>query len=175
MELKGSQTEKNLEAAMAGESIARNKYTYFAEKARADGYEHIALIFEETAKNEQAHAKIWYKLLNNGIGTTEDNLGIAEAGENYEWNNMYPEFAKQAREEGFDFIARLFEGVADIEKQHEKRFKQLLSNVERGLVFSSDGDKIWQCSNCGHICIGKEAPKVCPICAYPQAYFLVQN
>ena len=164
MELKGSKTEENLLAAFAGESEARNKYTYYASKARKEGYVQIANIFEETAANEKEHAKIWFKLLKGGIGTTAENLADAAAGENYEWTDMYATFAKEAREEGFDEIATLFEGVAAIEKEH----------VEKGLVFSKDGDTIWQCSNCGHICIGKQAPEVCPVCAHPQSYFQVK-
>ena len=174
MELKGSQTEENLLAAFAGESEARNKYTYYASKARKEGYVQIANIFEETAANENEHAKIWFKLLKGGIGTTAENLADAAAGENYEWTDMYATFAKEAREEGFDEIATLFEGVAAIEKEHEERYKKLLENVEKGLVFSKDGDTIWQCSNCGHICIGKQAPEVCPVCAHPQSYFQVK-
>ena len=174
MELKGSKTVENLLAAFAGESEARNKYTYYASKARKEGYVQIANIFEETAANEKEHAKIWFKLLKGGIGTTAENLADAAAGENYEWTDMYATFAKEAREEGFDEIATLFEGVAAIEKEHEERYKKLLENVEKGLVFSKDGDTIWQCSNCGHICIGKQAPEVCPVCAHPQSYFQVK-
>ena len=174
MELKGSKTEENLLAAFAGESEARNKYTYYASKARKEGYVQIANVFEETAANEKEHAKIWFKLLKGGIGTTAENLADAAAGENYEWTDMYATFAKEAREEGFDEIATLFEGVAAIEKEHEERYKKLLENVEKGLVFSKDGDTIWQCSNCGHICIGKQAPEVCPVCAHPQSYFQVK-
>ena len=174
MELKGSKTEENLLAAFAGESEARNKYTYYASKARKEGYVQIANIFEETAANEKEHAKIWFKLLKGGIGTTAENLADSAAGENYEWTDMYATFAKEAREEGFDEIATLFEGVAAIEKEHEERYKKLLENVEKGLVFSKDGDTIWQCSNCGHICIGKQAPEVCPVCAHPQSYFQVK-
>ena len=175
MELKGSKTEANLMAAFAGESQARNKYTYFASKAKKDGYEQIASIFLETAENEKEHAKIWFKLLNGGeIPSTEENLLAAAEGENYEWTDMYEEFAKTAREEGFDHIAYLFEGVAKIEKEHEERYRKLLSNVKEELVFSKDGDKIWKCRNCGHIVIGKEAPDVCPICAHPKAYFEIK-
>ena len=174
MELKGSKTETNLLAAFAGESEARNKYTYFASKAKKDGYVQIAKIFEETANNEKEHAKIWFKLLNGGIGSTAENLMAAAAGENYEWTDMYATFAKEAREEGFDDIARLFEQVAEIEKEHEARYLKLLANVENGMVFSKDGDVIWQCSNCGHVVIGKKAPEVCPVCAHPQAYFEVK-
>ncbi len=173
-ELKGSKTEKNLETAFAGESMARNKYTYFASKARKEGYVQIANIFEETANNEKEHAKMWFKLLNDGIGSTAECLEAAAEGENYEWTDMYDTFAKEAREEGFEEIARLFEGVAAIEKEHEERYRKLLANVENGLVFSKEGDTIWQCSNCGHIVIGKKAPEVCPVCAHPQAYFQVK-
>lgn len=176
MELKGSKTEANLMAAFAGESQARNKYTYFASKAKKDGYEQIASIFLETAENEKEHAKMWFKLLNGGeIPSTEENLLSAAEGENYEWTDMYDSFAKTAREEGFDHIAYLFEGVAKIEKEHEERYRKLLANVKDGLVFSKDGDRIWQCRNCGHIVIGKEAPKVCPICAHPQSYFEIKK
>lgn len=170
-ELKGSKTEKNLMTAFAGESQARNKYTYYASKARKDGYVQIANIFEETANNEKEHAKMWFKLLNGGIGSTAENLRDAAAGENYEWTDMYASFAKEAREEGFEEIARQFEGVAAIEKEHEERYLKLLANVEGGLVFSRDEDMIWQCSNCGHVCVGKKAPEVCPVCAHPQSYF----
>ena len=173
-ELKGSKTEKNLETAFAGESMARNKYTYFASKARKEGYVQIANIFEETANNEKEHAKMWFKLLNDGIGSTAECLEAAAEGENYEWTDMYDTFAKEAREEGFEEIARLFEGVAAIEKEHEERYRKLLANVENGLVFSKEGDTIWQCSNCGHIVIGKKAPEVCPVCAHPQAYFQIK-
>ena len=169
-ELKGSKTEKNLMTAFAGESQARNKYTYYASKARKDGYVQIANIFEETANNEKEHAKMWFKLF-HGIGSTADNLLDAAAGENYEWTDMYASFAKEAREEGFEEIARQFEGVAAIEKEHEERYLKLLANVEGGLVFSRDEDMIWQCSNCGHVCVGKKAPEVCPVCAHPQSYF----
>ena len=174
MELKGSKTEKNLMAAFSGESEARNKYTYYASKAKKDGYVQIAKIFEETAANEKEHAKIWFKLLKDGIGETSVNLKDAADGENYEWTEMYPTFAKEAREEGFDHIAYLFEQVAKIEKEHEERYKKLLENVEGGLVFSRDNDCIWQCSNCGHIIVGKKAPEVCPVCAHPKAYFEIK-
>jgi len=175
MELKGSRTEQNLMTAFAGESQARNKYTYYASKAKKDGYEQIAAIFEETANNEKEHAKMWFKELHGGsIPDTMDNLVDAANGENYEWTDMYAEFAKVAREEGFDRIAYLFEGVAAIEKEHEERYRKLIENIEGGLVFSRDGDKIWKCRNCGHIVIGKEAPKVCPICAHPQSYFEIK-
>ena len=169
-ELKGSKTEQNLWTAFAGESQARNKYTYFASKAKKDGYVQIAKIFEETAANEKEHAEIWFKLL-NGIGTTAENLEAAAQGENYEWTEMYATMAKEAREEGFDHIAFLFEEVAKMEKEREDRYRRLLANVEGGLVFSRDGEMIWQCSNCGHIHVGKQAPEMCPVCAHPKAYF----
>ncbi len=172
MELKGSKTEKNLMAAFAGESQARNKYTYYASKAKKDGYEQVAALFEETAGNEKEHAKIWFKLLHDGnIPSTIDNLKDAAEGENYEWTDMYKEFAETAKEEGFDHIAFLFESVAEIERHHEERFKKLLKNIEDKLVFSSDGDTIWICRNCGHIVVGKNAPEVCPVCNHPQSYF----
>ena len=172
MNLKGTKTEANLQAAFAGESQARNKYTYYASKARKEGYEQIAAIFEETAANEKEHAKMWFKLLHdNSIPDTITNLTDAAAGENYEWTDMYEQFAKEAREEGFELIAYLFEAVGEIENTHEARYKKLLENVQDGLVFSSEGDAIWECRNCGHIYIGKEAPKVCPVCAHPQSYF----
>ena len=174
MELKGSKTEKNLMAAFSGESEARNKYSYYASKAKKDGYVQIAKIFEETAANEKEHAKIWFKLLKDGIGDTAYNLSDAASGENYEWTEMYPTFAKEAREEGFNHIAFLFEEVAKIEKEHEERYKKLLENIEGGLVFSRDDDMIWQCSNCGHIVVGNKAPEVCPVCAHPQAYFEIK-
>ncbi|MBQ4066064.1 MAG: rubrerythrin family protein [Clostridia bacterium] len=174
MELKGSRTEQNLMAAFAGESQARNKYTYYASKARKEGYNHIAELFEETANNEKEHAKLWFKLLHGGIGTTAENLKDAAEGENYEWTDMYAEFARVAKEEGFDHIAFLFEGVAAIEKEHEERYLKLLENVENGVVFSRDGDAIWKCMNCGHIVVGKKAPEVCPVCAHPKAYFCVK-
>ncbi len=173
MELKGSRTEQNLRDAFAGESQARNKYTYFASQARKEGYVQIANLFLETADNEKEHAKIWFKLL-GGIGGTADNLLAAAEGENYEWTDMYARFAREAREEGFEDIAKLFEGVAAIEKEHEERYRKLLANVQGGLVFSKDGDMIWQCSNCGHIVVGRQAPEVCPVCAHPQAYFQVK-
>ena len=175
MELKGSRTEANLMTAFAGESQARNKYTYYASKAKKDGYVQIAQIFEETANNEKEHAKIWFKLLHDGgIPTTIENLKDAAAGENYEWTEMYAEFAVVAKEEGFDHIANLFEMVAKIEKDHEERYKKLLANIEGGLVFSRDGDMMWICSNCGHVHFGKEAPELCPVCAHPKAYFMVK-
>ena len=173
--LKGSKTEANLQTAFAGESQARNKYTYFASKARKEGFVQIAAIFEETAKNEQEHAKIWFKLLHGGeIGTTAENLLAAAEGENYEWTDMYSEFAQVAREEGFYKIAELFDGVAAIEKEHEERYRKLLANVKGDLVFTKDGDAVWQCSNCGHICVGKKAPEICPVCEHPKAYFQVR-
>ena len=169
-ELKGSKTEKNLMAAFAGESQARNKYTYYASKAKKDGFVQIANIFEETANNEKEHAKIWFKLLHGGsIPDTAENLEDAANGENYEWTDMYAGFAKEAREEGFDEIADLFLMVAAIEKEHEERYRTLLLNVKIEMVFSKDGDAIWQCSNCGHIVIGQKAPDVCPVCKHPQA------
>ena len=172
MNLKGSKTEANLQTAFAGESQARNKYTYYASKAKKDGYVQIANIFEETAANEKEHAKIWFKLLHDGgVPDTLTNLADAAAGENYEWTDMYATFAREAREEGFDDIANLFDMVGAIEKEHEERYRKLLANIEGGLVFSRDGDMIWQCSNCGHIHVGKQAPEICPVCAHPQAYF----
>lgn len=175
MNLKGTKTEANLQTAFAGESMARNKYTYYASKAKKDGYVQIANIFEETAANEKEHAKMWFKLLNGGaIGTTVENLKDAAEGENYEWTDMYDQFAKEAKEEGFDEIAALFEGVAAIEKEHEERYRKLLANIEGDLVFSKEGDVIWQCANCGHICVGKKAPEVCPVCDHPQAHFQVK-
>lgn len=172
MELKGSKTEQNLMTAFAGESQARNKYTYFASRAKKDGYEQIAAIFEETANNEKEHAKMWFKELNGGsIPDTESNLLAAAEGENYEWTDMYAEFAKVAREEGFDALAYKFEAVAAIEKEHEERYRKLIQNIEEGLVFSNEGDTIWVCRNCGHVVIGKKAPEVCPVCAHPQSYF----
>ncbi len=174
MELKGSRTEANLMAAFAGESQARNKYTYFASKAKKEGYVQIAAIFEETAKNEMEHAKIWYKLLHNGVGTTAENLLDAAMGENYEWTDMYDKFAKEAKEEGFTKIAYLFEAVGRIEKEHEDRYRKLLERVNGEVVFSRDGETIWQCSNCGHIHIGKKAPEMCPVCEHPKAFFQVK-
>ena len=172
MELKGSKTEANLMAAFAGESQAHTKYQYYASKAKKEGYEQIAAIFQETAANEKEHAKIWFKLLHDGaVPGTTDNLKDAAAGENYEWTDMYAGFAKTAREEGFTKIAALFEMVGAIEKEHEARYLKMLGNIEEGIVFSRDGDKIWQCRNCGHIVVGKKAPEVCPVCEHPQAYF----
>ena len=173
MELKGTKTEQNLMTAFAGESQARNKYTYFASKAKKEGYEQIAALFLETADNEKEHAKLWFKYL-GGIGSTAENLAAAAAGENYEWTDMYKTFAEEARAEGFEEIAARFEGVGKIEAEHEERYRKLLENVEKELVFSKDGDVIWQCTNCGHICVGKKAPEVCPVCAHPQAYFQVK-
>ena len=170
-ELKGTRTEANLQTAFAGESMARNKYTFFASKAKKDGYVQIAKIFEETAANEKEHAKIWFRLLNGGIDDIAAKLKAAAEGENYEWTDMYATFAKEAREEGFDHIADLFEMVGAIEKEHEERYRRLLRNVEDKLVFSRDGDCVWQCSNCGHIVVGRQAPEVCPVCAHPKAYF----
>ena len=174
MELKGTKTEKNLQAAFAGESQARNKYTYYASQAKKEGFEQIAAIFTETANNEKEHAKMWFKLLNGGIGKTVDNLKDAAAGENYEWTDMYATFAKEAREEGFDDIARMFDFVGQIEKHHEERYRKLLANIEDEVVFSKDHDVIWQCRNCGHIVIGKKAPEICPVCSHSNAYFQVK-
>ncbi len=175
MEFKGSRTEANLMAAFAGESQARNKYDYYASQAKKDGYVQIAAIFEETAKNEKEHAKMWFKLLHGGkVPTTTVNLKDAADGENFEWTDMYKKFAEEARAEGFEDIAKQFEGVAAIEKEHEERYRKLLSNIEGGLVFSREGDMIWQCSNCGHIHIGKQAPEVCPVCNHPQSYFQIK-
>lgn len=170
-ELKGTKTEKNLMTAFAGESQARNKYTYFASQAKKEGYEQIAELFTETANNEKEHAKIWFKLLHNGVADTATNLKDAAAGENYEWTDMYANFAKEAREEGFDRIAYLFEGVAKIEKEHEARYLALLSNVENSTVFAKDEEVYWICLNCGHVYYGKNAPEKCPICDHPKAYF----
>ena len=170
MELKGTKTEANLMAAFAGESQAHTKYLYYASKAKKDGYGQISKIFEETAANEKEHAKIWFKLL-GGIGDTLENLYSAAEGENYEWTDMYAQMAVDAREEGFDHIAFLFEQVGKIEKEHEERYRKLVANIEGGLVFSRDGDMIWECSNCGHIHVGQKAPELCPVCEHPQAYF----
>lgn len=173
--LKGTKTEANLMAAFAGESQARNKYTYYASKAKKEGFEQIAALFLETANNEKEHAKIWFKLLHDGsIPDTKANLLDAAEGENYEWTDMYDKFAKEAKAEGFDKIAYLFEAVGKIEKEHEERYRKLLENVEGDLVFSKDGDTIWQCANCGHIHIGKKAPEICPVCDHPKAFFQVQ-
>ena len=170
-DLKGTRTEANLMAAFAGESEARNKYSYYASKAKKEGYNQIAALFQETADNEKEHAKLWFKLLHGGIADTATNLKDAAAGENYEWTDMYATFAKEAREEGFDHIADLFEGVAAIEKTHEERYLKLLDNVEKKAVFEKAGIVVWHCSNCGHIHVGEVAPEVCPVCAHPQAYF----
>lgn len=175
MNLKGSKTEANLMAAFSGESMARNKYDYYASKARKDGYEQVANIFAQTAGNEKEHAKIWFKLLHEGMPDTATNLKDAAAGENFEWTDMYARFAKEAEEEGFKDIARLFRGVAEIEKEHEHRYLQLLSNVEKEEVFKKDEEVLWMCLNCGHISKGKNAPKVCPVCAHPQSYFEIKN
>ncbi len=174
MNLKGTKTEKNLMEAFAGESQARNKYTYFASKAKKEGYTQIAALFEQTANNEKEHAKIWYKLLHGGIGNTAENLKDAAAGENWEWTDMYAGFAKDAKEEGFDHIAFLFEEVAKIEKEHEERYLKLLNNIEEKHVFEKEEEVEWICSNCGHIHKGKEAPGICPVCAHPQSYFEVR-
>ena len=172
--LKGTKTEMNLMAAFAGESQARNKYTYYASKAKKDGYEQIAALFQETADQEKEHAKMWFKLLHDGIGATMDNLVDAAGGENYEWTEMYPAMAREAKEEGFDDIAKLFELVADVEKAHEERYKKLLANIQNGVVFSRDNDCIWQCRNCGHLHIGKAAPDECPVCSHPRAHFQIK-
>ena len=175
MELKGSRTEANLMAAFAGESQARNKYTYYASKAKKEGYEQIAAIFTETADNEKEHAKMWFKLLHDGgVSDTMTNLKDAAAGENYEWTDMYAEFAKVAKEEGFDRIAYLFEAVGKIEKEHEERYNKLLKNIEEGKVFECGEIKIWKCRNCGHIHVGLKAPEVCPVCDHPKAYFEIK-
>ena len=172
MELKGSRTEKNLEAAFAGESQARNKYTYFASKAKKEGYEQIAAIFLETAENEKEHAKLWFKYLHGGeVPSTIENLKAAADGENFEWTDMYKEFAKVAREEGFNEIAAKFEMVGKIEAEHEKRYLKLLDSVKGGKVFIAPDVVVWKCRNCGHIHVGKEAPKICPTCAHPQSFF----
>ena len=175
MELKGSKTEANLMAAFAGESQARNKYTYYASKARKEGFVQIANIFEETAGNEKEHAELWFKQLHGGaVPTTTENLKDAADGENYEWTDMYKAFAEEARAEGFSEIARLFEAVGKIEKHHEERYRKLLANVEGGLCFTREGDVMWQCANCGHVGIGKCPPDVCPVCEHPQAYFQIE-
>lgn len=175
MELKGSKTEKNLMEAFAGESQARNKYTYFASKAKKEGYEQIAAIFQETADNEKEHAKMWFKLLNGGdIPSTEENLLAAAEGENFEWTDMYEKMAEEAKEEGFNHIAFLFTEVAKIEKEHEARYRKLLDNVKDGKVFEAGEVKIWKCRNCGHIVVGTKAPEVCPVCAHPKAFFEIK-
>jgi rubrerythrin len=174
-DLKGTKTEKNLQEAFAGESMARNKYTYFASKAKKDGYVQIAAIFEETAGNEKEHAKMWYKLLNGGkVSDTATNLEDAANGENFEWTDMYERMAKEADEEGFPEIAEKFRAVGEIEKHHEERYRKLLKNINDKVVFSRDGDVIWQCANCGHIVIGKNAPEICPVCDHPQSYFQIK-
>ena len=173
-DIKGTKTEKNLMEAFAGESQARNKYTYFASKARKDGYVQIAEIFEETAGNEKEHAKIWFKIL-SGIGVTAENLEHAADGEAYEWQEMYPTFAKEAREEGFTAIAKLFEMVADIEKEHEERYRKLAANIKEGKVFAREEKVLWQCSNCGHQVYAEKAPQLCPVCKHPQAYFQIKS
>lgn len=174
-ELKGTKTEQNLMTAFAGESQAHTKYLYYASKAKKDGFVQIGTLFEETAKNEKEHAKIWFKLLHGGdIPTTTDNLADAAKGENYEWTDMYAGFAEVARQEGFAHIAALFEMVGKIEKHHEERYRRLLANIEEGIVFSREGDTIWQCSNCGHIVIGKKAPQICPVCNHPQSFFQIE-
>lgn len=176
MELKGSKTEKNLMTAFAGESEVRNKYTYYASKAKKDGYEQISKLFEVTANNEKEHAKLWFKILKGGeIPSTLENLLDAAEGENYEWTDMYAGFAKTAREEGFTEIARLFEGVAKIEKEHEERYRKLLANIKEEMVFEREKEVAWECLNCGHIHYGKKAPEVCPVCAHPKAYFMLQE
>ena len=176
MELKGSKTEQNLMAAFAGESQARNKYTYYASKAKKEGYEQIASIFEETAANEKEHAKMWFKLLhNNEVPSTIENLEDAANGENYEWTDMYAEFSKTAKEEGFNHIAFLFEEVGKIEKHHEERYRALLENVKNEMVFKKPAENMWICRNCGHVHYGVEAPKVCPVCAHPQSYFEIKK
>lgn len=175
MELKGSKTEQNLQTAFAGESQARNKYTFYASKAKKEGYVQIAEIFTATAANEKEHAEIWYKLLHDGIGDTMANLADAAAGENYEWTDMYATFAKEAEEEGFDRIASLFTMVGNIEKEHEERYLALKKNIEEGKVFARETEQVWVCSNCGHVHIGKHAPQECPVCSHPQGYFVLQS
>ena len=174
MNIKGTKTEQNLMKAFAGESQARNKYTYYASKAKKDGYEQIASIFEETANNEREHAKIWFKLLKDGMPSTIDNLEDAANGENYEWTGMYKEFSEVAKEEGFDEISRLFAGVGEIEKSHEQRYRTLLDNIKGDSVFKKPETKMWICRNCGHVHYGENAPEVCPICNHPQSYFEVK-
>ena len=174
-DLKGTRTEANLQTAFAGESMARNKYTYYASRAKKDGYNQIAAIFEETAGNEKEHAKLWFKLLHGGaVPDTLTNLADAAAGENYEWTDMYSKMAEEAREEGFDEIARLFDGVAAIEKEHEERYRKLAENINNGQVFARETQQVWICTNCGHVHIGTHAPEVCPVCAHPQAYFVIR-
>jgi len=173
-ELKGTKTEANLMAAFAGESQAHTKYLYYASKAKKEGYVQIGDLFTETALNEKEHAKIWFKLLHGGVPSTIENLKDAANGENFEWTDMYKEFAATASEEGFEDIAKLFTMVGEIEKHHEERYRQLLKNIEDAVVFSREGDCIWQCSNCGHIVIGKQAPERCPVCDHPQSYFRIE-
>ncbi len=173
-ELKGSKTEANLMTAFAGESQARNKYTYYASKAKKDGYVQISQLFTETANNEMEHAKLWFKLLHGGVPSTVENLKDAADGENFEWTDMYATFAKEAREEGFDSIADQFEGVAAIEKEHEERYRKLLENIETGKVFKAGSVVMWKCENCGHIHVGEAAPELCPVCAHEQAYFAIK-
>ena len=174
-DLKGTRTEANLQTAFAGESMARNKYTYYASRAKKDGYNQIAAIFEETAGNEKEHATLWFKLLHGGaVPDTLTNLADAAAGENYEWTDMYSKMAEEAREEGFDEIARLFDGVAAIEKEHEERYRKLAENINNGQVFARETQQVWICTNCGHVHIGTHAPEVCPVCAHPQAYFVIR-
>ena len=174
-DLKGTKTERNLQDAFAGESMARNKYTYFASKARKEGYEQIAALFEETANNEKEHAKLWYKFLHGGeIGDTMENLREAAEGENYEWTDMYDRMAREAEEEGFTAIAARFRAVAAIERHHEERYRRLLQNIEEGIVFSREGDTVWVCRNCGHIIIGKKAPGACPVCLHSQSFFEIE-
>lgn len=174
-EIKGTKTEKNLNAAFSGESQARVKYQFYASKAKKEGYEQIAAIFQETSDNEKEHAKIWYKLLHDGVADTITNLKDAAAGENYEYTDMYKQFAEDAREEGFNEIAELFEKVGEIEKHHEERYRKLIKNIEDGMVFKGDGVTVWKCRNCGYIHIGDSAPEVCPVCNHPQAYFEIQS
>lgn len=174
MELKGSKTEQNLMTAFAGESQARNKYDYYASQAKKEGYVQIGNLFAETAGNEKEHAKLWFKLLHGGMPDTLVNLADAAAGENYEWTEMYADFAKTAKEEGFDKIAAMFEGVAKIEKHHEERYRALRENIESGKVFARETEQVWVCTNCGHLHIGTHAPEACPVCAHPKAYFELQ-
>lgn len=174
MDIKGTRTEANLMAAYAGETQARVKYEYYASKAKKDGYVQIGDLFMETSNNEKEHAKLWFKLLHGGMPETAANLADAAEGENFEWTDMYAEFARVAREEGFESIAKLFDGVAAVEKTHEERYRRLLSNIEGGLVFSREGDMIWECTNCGHLHVGRAAPEVCPVCAHPQSYFEIR-
>ncbi|MBO6082706.1 MAG: rubrerythrin family protein [Bacteroidales bacterium] len=175
MDIKGTKTEQNLMTAFAGESQAHTKYLYYASKAKKDGYVQIGKLFEETAANEKEHAKIWFKLLHGGdMPATEVNLADAADGENYEWTDMYAEFAKVAREEGLEEIAFLFDKVGAIEKVHEERYRKLLSNIKEGIVFSREGDAVWECANCGHIVIGPKAPELCPVCKHPKSYFMIK-